>query len=238
MSASARSAVLICVPLMSDEPFLRLQLVRRQMDPPQCRPAADRLAARRAGIDIRSGLANKRVAFADGNERQMRERREVATRADAALFGNRRHDRRGCNSSTQCVEQFGRHAGVALGQRLNAQREGQPGDAERQQAAHADGMAAQQILLQREDLMLGDALIRKFAEAGVDAIDRFAARSLSSSTLRERITRSRSRRGELQRIDPAVEQTLGIGQRQTVAGQREGLSPGFSRHVGIIETSI
>ena len=72
--------------------FLGLQLVRRQVHPPQGRSAADRLAARRAGIDIGARLADEGMPLADNDERQVGERRQIAAGADAALLRNRRHD--------------------------------------------------------------------------------------------------------------------------------------------------
>ena len=94
------------------------------------------------------------MALADDDECQVGERRQVAAGADAALLRNRRHDAAVVDRQER-VDQFGRHAGIPLGQRLDAQGEREPGDAERQQVAHADGVTAQQVLLQREHFVSG-----------------------------------------------------------------------------------
>ena len=99
-------------------------------------------------------------------------------------------------------------------------------------------MAAEQVFLQREHLVLGDALVGELAEAGVDAVNRFAARELIEQHFARADHAIARGRGELQRVDPTVEQVLGIGERQAVAGERQRLAPCFSRHAGIIETTI
>ena len=78
--------------------------------------------------------------------------------------------------SIERVDQFRRDAGVALGQGLDAQRQRQPADAEAQQRPHADGVAAQQVFLKGENFVRLDALVGQLAEAGVDAVDGGAGR--------------------------------------------------------------
>ena len=74
------SAVDTCVPLSSASPSFALQLERR--DP-------DRTPARRRAGHARSP-ATSRIADADQRGRQVRERREIARRADRALPGDHR----------------------------------------------------------------------------------------------------------------------------------------------------
>ena len=119
----------------------------------------------------------------------------------------------------QCVQQFGRHAGKTLSQGLNSQRKRQPDNAQRQKSPHGDRVAAEQILLQRQYLAFGDALVRELAETGVDAINRLIARE----PLDEHITRANDifagRRSQLKFVNFPVQKALGIGERQSIAGE-------------------
>ena len=65
----------------------------------------------------------------------------------------------------------------------------QPCDTQRQQIAHADGVAAQQVLLQGQDFVVGDPLVGELAEAGVDAVDRLAAAQVDRRALMRAVAR-------------------------------------------------
>ncbi len=137
-------------------------------------PAAHGLepgSTRAQQFSVGARLGDKGMAFAHDHQGEMSQRSQVATRPHAALL-------RDCGDDAaivhlnQPVDQIGRHAGIALGQSLNPQSQRQPADADAQQRPHADGVTAQQVLLERENFLRLDALVCQFAEAGVDAVDR------------------------------------------------------------------
>ena len=101
--ASAAIAVCACVPLMSVMPFLRTE--RR---PARARARASIVAAAPPRV-----AACSSVAFADQREREMRERREIAARADASLLRDRRIQP-GVQHREQQLGELGTRAGVAL----------------------------------------------------------------------------------------------------------------------------
>jgi len=109
-------------------------------------------------------------AFADGDEREMRERREIAGSADGAL---RRDD--GKNITIEHGEErIGddrSDAGKALGQGVGAKSEHGARGGRAERFADAAGVAANEIELQVADFVVGNTRGGEFAEAGVDAVD-------------------------------------------------------------------
>ena len=101
----------------------------------------------------------------------MRERREVAARADRAAA---RHERvhAAVEQLDEALERGAANAGEALGEHVRAQRHRRAHRAHRQRLADAGRMAAQQIELQRAERAARNRRLRQRAEAGVDAVDR------------------------------------------------------------------
>src|SRR5262249_46728083 len=118
----------------------------------------------------RGGLRDEGVPLAHDDEGEVGERGEVATGAYAALFGGGGHHAAVVHLAGR-VGRSGRAAGVRRGGGLDAQGEGQAGLADAQQRADADGVAAEEVFLEGEHLVGGDALVGELAEAGVDAVD-------------------------------------------------------------------
>ena len=103
------------------------------------------------------------------DEREMRERREIAARADASLLRNRRIQP-GVQHAEQQLGELEARAGIALRDHVRAQQHHRAHLALGQQIADAGGMAANEI-----DLQLGESLRRnrdlgQLAEAGRHAV--------------------------------------------------------------------
>ncbi len=181
-SASAATAVDGCVPLISARPSFG--------------PSVDRLEA--GGVErVASGhdariVADRRVAFADQHQRQVRERREVAAGADRPAA---RHARvhAAVEQREQQLERRAPDAGEALRQDVGAQRHRRAHGADRQRLADAGGVAAQQIQLQRAERVARNRGLGERAEAGVDAVDRLVAGRLAIDDRARRVD-ARARR--------------------------------------------
>ena len=157
--------------------FLRLQHQRREPGDAQRLGAADDAA----GV--------RRFAFADQHQRRVRQRREIARRADRA---DRRHDRRDVRvqEPDQLRAHRGPHARQTARQRRAEQDHHRAHDLDRQRLAHARGVREDQVALHLAQLGVVDALLRQRAEAGVDAVEHLAARH----RLLERVARGRELR--------------------------------------------
>ncbi len=116
-----------------------------------------------------------RFAFADQHQRRVRERREIARRADRA---DRRHDRRDVRvqEADQLRAQRGPHARQAARQRRAEQDHHRAHDVDRQRLADARRVREDQVALDLAQLVVVDALLRQRAKAGVDAVEHLAAR--------------------------------------------------------------
>ncbi len=122
------------------------------------------------------GLAPVRrvdLADADHRRRHMRQRRKIARGADGPLRGN--HRRQALRQHRlQHGHGGGAHAGGALGEARQLQRQHQANDVGRRRLAHAGRMRQHDVGLQPRDVGRLDACAGKLAEAGVDAVDGFA----------------------------------------------------------------
>jgi hypothetical protein len=141
------------------EPFLRPERHRREPGPLQ------RLAA---------GHAVDGFAFADEDQGEMRQRREVAAGAHRAAARHARMDA-AIEQRQQRLERLDANARVAFGEHVGAQRHGGAHAAHRQRRVDAGGMTAQQIQLQRGEIRRVDARLGEIAEAGIDAVHRRVA---------------------------------------------------------------
>ena len=101
----------------------------------------------------------------------MRQRRQIARRSDAAAARHRR-DQVAFFKQQKPLERLHRHARVAEAEGVDLQLKHQAADLLRHQGPHPDGVAQQQVALQRFELVVGDPLLRQRAEAGVDAVIR------------------------------------------------------------------
>ena len=179
------------------EPFLR-------DEPDRLEPGAlERLAA------VEQLALEPRLALADERQREVRERREVAGRADRAA---RRHVRQ--HAAVQALEQqldgLDARAGVALRERVRAQQHRRAHDLVGIRLAHAAGMRPQQAQLQLLGQLLRDRLRDEPAEAGVDAVRVLAAR---------RARRARRPRAPRASCPRASSESAAAGRRSTATAQ-------------------
>ena len=118
--------------------------------------------------------ADRRVAFADQDEREVGKRREVATRADRATARDARMHI-AVEQLDQLFERAAANAGVTLREDVRPQQHGRTHGAHRQRFADAGGMASQQIQLKRAQRAGWNRGLGKRSESRVDAVDGFAA---------------------------------------------------------------
>lgn len=106
----------------------------------------------------------------------MGQRREIAGSADRTLFGNDGNDTFLKHGFDQ-PHQFQPHAGSAAAERNQLQRHDQPHDIFRKRCADPAAMRQDEIALQRRHIGRVDLDGGKFAETGIDAVDRRIAGS-------------------------------------------------------------
>jgi hypothetical protein len=114
----------------------------------------------------------------------MRERREIAACADAAAAGNYRID----VVVQQIAQTFRNHrprAGKPFGKHVGAQQHQRADLFFAEGRSQARGVTADQVMLQRRDLIAADMNIREFAEAGGNSKTR-SSFTIVSITVRER----------------------------------------------------
>ena len=128
---------------------------------------------RRGGRHARSP-SREHLAVADQRQRQVRERREVARRADRALAtgstarGRRCAARASASTTSSRTPEWPRA-------RLAALSAGQPHDGAGSGAPTPTRVRADQVELQQREVAVRDARVGELAEAGVDAVDRRVA---------------------------------------------------------------
>ena len=170
---ASASAVDTCVPLSSASPSLGASVDRLQAG------ARQRLARRHdAAVDAR-------LAFADQHRREMRERRQVAGRADRSLRRNARHDA-GIGERDERLDHRPAHARVAARERRRLERDDETHDGVVEQRPGAGAVRQHQRALQLRETRVVDARAREQAEAGVDAVDGLAGRDDAVDRLRAR----------------------------------------------------
>ncbi len=121
---------------------------------------------------IRRHAAGRRVdlAFADHRGGHVRQRRQVARRADAALARNDR-DQVEPEHVLDALQGLTLHAGRTLRQRRHLQRQHQPTTGRGAGFADAGGVREHDVALKRRQVVVIDAHARQLAEAGIDAVD-------------------------------------------------------------------
>ena len=119
--------------------------------------------------------AGAHPSLAEERQRQVGERGEVAARPHRAAA---RHDRQHLlvEQREQGLDHLRPHARVAAGQGVGAQQEHAAHRGVAQRLPHSGGVREEEPLLEECQLVVGDAHPRQVAEAGVDAVDRLAAR--------------------------------------------------------------
>ena len=156
-SASPRSAVDGCVPLMRARPSLA------PATPVSGRPAP----VRRRQIQARR---RARLPFADQHEREVRQRRQVAAGADRSRDGTTGWTR--WLSSASSRSSVSRRIPEKPFANIRPQRHRRAHYRNRQRLADAGGVAAQEIELQLRQRVVGDADAGKVAEPGIDPVGR------------------------------------------------------------------
>ncbi len=162
-SARAPTAVITWVPLISASPSFGAS--SSALDVGQ-------LQRHRAGHPL---AAQRRLALADQDQRQVGERRQVAGGADRSLA---RHDRvhAGVEQLDEALDHDRPDPGVPPGEHVGAEQEHGAHDVLAERLAHPAGVGAQQVELQPGELVGGDLDVGEPAEAGVDAVQHLARR--------------------------------------------------------------
>ena len=178
-----------------DEREALLRLQRHRLEPDR----GERLARREAARP-----STERLALADERQREMRERREVAARADRAAARHVRQDA-AVEALEQQLDGLDARARVALGERVRAQQHRRAHDLVRVRLADAARVAAQQAQLELLGQLLRDRPRDEAAEAGVDAVGvlaRCRARRARRARARRASARAPSRRARPARRRP------------------------------------
>ena len=123
----------------------------------------------------------------------------------------------------QRVDHLLAHAGMPACERRRLHRNHQPHDRRLQRLTDAHAVRADQVELQRVELVLADALVRKLAEAGVDAVDGLAALRGALHDLRTRSDRCACAGVQLQAHAVGVD-GLELFQRELAWSEREFVS--------------
>ena len=211
---ASASAVDTCVPLSSARPSFGPSVTG-------CRPAARERVARRHDAAV-----DPRLAFADQHRRKMRERREIAGRADRSLRRNARHDA-GVGERDERLDHAPAHARVAARERRRLERDDEAHDGIVEQRPGARRMRQHERALQLREPRVVDARAGEQAESGVDAVDGPPGRDDAVDGLRGGIDR-RLRRGvdgERHRLRPEPAQ---VGERRGGRERGEGSCIGAS----------
>jgi hypothetical protein len=113
-------------------------------------------------------------AFADDDQREMRERSQIATRSYRAFGGDDRVDP--CiEHGHEQVNELRPHTTVSLGEDIGAQQEHSPRLSFAERLAEAAGVAANQVGLELGQTVGGNAHIGQLAKSGVDAVNGLAS---------------------------------------------------------------
>ena len=115
--------------------------------------------------------AGVRLALADEDEREMRERREIAARAQRPARGHHRQHA-GPSMSTRSWTSSRRTPDVPLRERVRAEQHRRPHDLVRERLADAAGVAANEVQLELGGLPRVDVDVHEAPEAGVHAVCR------------------------------------------------------------------
>ena len=112
--------------------------------------------------------------IADQRRDQVRKRREIAARADAALRRNQRHGV-GVEQPLQRLDDERPNARMTAAKTEQLEDDHQPHDVARERIAEAGTVRQDEVGLQLGQPVVRDARVGEQAEAGIDAVDRLAA---------------------------------------------------------------
>ena len=166
-------------PVDEREPFLRLEHDRREPCLGECIGAAQQPPVERG------------LPLAHEGQRQMRQRCEVAARADRPPGGHVRHEPR-AEDGEQQLDRLDADAGVALRERVRPEQHRGPHDVVGVRLADTAGVAAEQSQLELGGLLGRDRLGDEAPEARVHAV-----RMVADLRLEELARRDRSRAAPL-----------------------------------------
>ena len=99
---------------------------------------------------------------------------QIARRSNRAARRNARIDVV-VDQRAKPLDQFDAHTGETFGERYDLDQHDQPDDLVVEVLPHADGVRAHEIFLQMRKLLVADTHLRQLSEAGIDAVDLFAA---------------------------------------------------------------
>ena len=157
-SASAPTAVVSCVPLMSASPSFASSTAGAR---PAARSASE--AGRRLPVPVH-------LPFPDEREREVRERREISRGADRALLGND-----GVNSLREAREEklqrLPADAGKPFREAVRAQQHDRPNGGRGKRRARAGRVAPHEVELERSELLPRDDDVGELPEPRRDAVD-------------------------------------------------------------------
>ena len=194
-----------------------------------------------ASAPLTRSPSTKRFAAAEQDDRQMRQRCEVAAGADRTLGRDQRNDA-AIEQGGQRFERRHANAGMAAQQRIDADRQHRAHDLGIERRADADRMRDQQVVLQLlkqgalallgiaagqfvARAMGAEQLVGIAAEAGGHAVDRLAATDLFGEEIGRALHALQAppapatRRRRLR----AISTHLGAGQRGAIEHDRHGL---------------
>ena len=127
-------------------------------------------ALRNMAVGAASLVAASQFALANQRQREVRQRSEIAARADASLLRHPWMEARVQHLGQQ-LGQFRPRAGVALGDDIGAQQHHRADFALRHRIADAGGVTANEVALQLGQPRRRNRDVRQLAEAGRHAID-------------------------------------------------------------------
>jgi hypothetical protein len=127
------------------------------------------------------------------------------------------------------VDDLGSHTRSSGRERVGSEHEDRPHDVLRKRRPDADGVAANEIALQRAQLVVRDADCRKVAESGVDPVNGIVRLGDLSDDLRGLLHLALRGAVEADR-DVAARDRDDVGDGQVVAGESEGGYFRFSRY--------
>ncbi len=161
-TASAPSAAMACVPLQSDRPSLAASVTGSMP------------AARSASPPSISAAGEARAALAHQHQGDVGERGEVAGGAHRALA---RHHRQhaALEHRDERLRDHRPHTRAPGDERVGAEQQHRAHHLVGERRADAGAAARHQVALQQLDVLVGDAHVGEPAEAGVHAVDGFAA---------------------------------------------------------------
>jgi hypothetical protein len=125
--------------------------------------------------DFAALVAAMQFALADEREREVGERREVATGTDRSLLRHRRPEIRVEHRAEQ-IRDLGARPGEAFRNDVRSQQHHRPHFAFREERANTRGVAAHEIHLERGEFVGRNRVFGKFTEACGHAVDDFVAR--------------------------------------------------------------